>query len=186
MAGNLLFGFEAVAYFSSTKLDGKIATAGTSNDAHQQAISGTPDFDGSPPETGNWNVIDNIRDLTFSADAEAVDTTTRAEAAEGWDSQVFTTNRGQVSFTARWKPGDTAFDVLKNAWLARDFVSLMFLDQALGVNGAQGLVANWSVSFSINQPIKDLQTVDVTLNVAEYPEWVYANATGNAVQLTSP
>lgn len=157
----ILFGFNAAAYYHATLLD-----------AHKGA--GTADI---IDKFGTLVNFTNIMDLTGNFEAESVDTTTRAEAALGWSSEVFTTNNAKISFDMRWEPGSTAFDLLKGAWLARSFVCMAFLDQDKSVNGAQGIAANWSVSFSKNEPVKGLQTVGVQLAVAQYPDWITSNGT---------
>lgn len=176
---SILFGFNAKAYYydsgaasDHTDYQLKAAYTGGSAIAGSMAHSGT---------FADLFVFDNIMDLTCNFESESVDTTTRAEAGTGWSSEVFTTNKGTVSFEMRWLPGDTAFTIMQSAWLLRTTVGMVFLDQAKTVNGAQGIAANWSISFSLNQPVKGMQTANVQLSIAQYPDWVTSSGSAFTV-----
>jgi hypothetical protein len=144
-----LLGNAAKAYFSTTALTGSNTST---------VITGA-------------TLAENIMDLTLEVESEFVDATTRAEAGNGWRSEIPVLKNGRITFDARWKPGDTFFEELKDAWLTNTTITFAALDQARSVTGAQGLVANFSVSFSKTEPLMDIQKVSVTLSVASYPEW---------------
>lgn len=119
----------------------------------------------------NATLADNIMDLTLEVESEFVDATTRSEAANGWRSEIAVLKNGRITFDARWKPGDTFFEELKDAWLAGSTVTFAAMDDAKATTGSQGLIANFSVSFSKTEPLMDIQKISVTLSVASYPEW---------------
>lgn len=151
-----LLGKDAVAYWSSTELDGSNTTS----------VLGSADPAG------------NIMDLSLEVESEFVDATTRAEAAAGFKSEIAVIKGGRITFDARWQPGDNFFDALKTAWLDSTTITMIALDQDKTVDGAQGLAANFSVSFSKEEPLRDVQKVSVTLAIASYPEWYEVEAAG--------
>lgn len=144
-----LLGNAAKAYWSATALTG-------SNNATVMTSA---------------NLADNIMDLTLEVESEFVDSTTRAEAGNGWKSEIAVLKNGRITFDARWKPGDTFFEELKDAWLNGSTVTFAALDSAKATTGSQGLLANFSVSFSKTEPLMDIQKISVTLSVASYPSW---------------
>lgn len=149
-----LLGSDAKAYWSTTALTG----------ANTAAVLA------AATEAGN------IMDLTLEVESEFVDATTRSEAASGFSSEIAVLKGGRVTFDARWLPGDTFFEALKDAWLGNTTITLIALDQDKSVGGtpgpaAQGLAANFSVSFNKQEPLRDVQKVSVTLAIASFPEW---------------
>lgn len=146
---NYLLGRQAVAYYSSTALDGSNTTS---------VLSGATE-------------IGNIMDLSLQLDSEFVDATTRSEAAAGFKSQIAVINNGQLTFEARWLPGDTVFDALIDAWTNGTEFTMIALDQSKATSGAQGLAANFSVSISKTEALQDVQKASITLSISSYPVW---------------
>lgn len=144
-----LLGNAAKAYWSATALTG-------SNNATVMTSA---------------NLADNIMDLTLEVESEFVDATTRAEAGNGWRSEIAVLKNGRITFDARWKPGDTFFEELKDAWLGGTTIAFAALDDAKATTGSQGLLANFSVSFSKTEPLMDIQKISCTLSVASHPSW---------------
>jgi len=145
------FGKDAVLYYSASALSASTAAAAAS-----------------------WSEYDNVRDVTGNFSAETVDITTRATAKLGWAASAAVLNTGEISFNMP-QPAvgvtDTVFDAIRDAWLNKTEVTLAALTGATSVSGSQGLAANFSVSMSQNQPVKDVQSWDVTLTVSSFPEW---------------
>lgn len=146
---NYLLGSDAKAYWSATSLDG--ANTGT--------------VLASATEAGN------IMDLTLEVESEFVDATTRSEAAAGFASEIAVLKGGRITFDARWLPGDSMFEQLKDAWLNNTEFTMIALDQTKATSGAQGLAANFSVSFNKQEPLRDVQKISVTLAISSFPEW---------------
>jgi hypothetical protein len=153
-----LLGRQAVCYWSTTLLNGSNTATILSN-----AIIGHAGVDG---------VAGNIMDLSLNVDSDFVDSTTRAEAAQGFKSQTAVLKNGELTFDARWEPGDDFFDALVDVWLGNTTaIALIALDQAGGTSGAQGLAANFTVGFSKTEPLQDIQKISVTLGIYDNPEW---------------
>ena len=120
-----------------------------------------------------WVEYDNVRDVTGNFTAETVDVTTRATAKLGWSASAAVLNSGEISFNMPQAPlagGDTTFDAIRDAWLNKTEVAMCALNGPESA-GSQGLAANFSVSMAQNQPIKDVQSWDVTLTISTFPEW---------------
>jgi hypothetical protein len=150
MAATFILGRNAKLYYSTTLLDG----------TNQVAVL-TGAIEGS-----------NVIDLQMDVESEFVDVTTRAEASQGFASQVAVLKNGQITFEARWKPGDGFFDALIDVWEGTTAeIAIIALDQDKGTTGAQGLMANMTVGFSINQNLRDIQKVNITLGISSEPEW---------------
>lgn len=145
-----LLGSAASAYWSTTLLNG-------SNTA--TVLSG-------------GTLAGNIMDLTLNVGSDFVDGTTRAEAANGWASQIAVLKNAEITFDMRWVPGDGFFDALVDVWLGNTTeIAILALDQAKATVGAQGLAANFTVSIDKQEPLRDLQKASVTLGISSYPEW---------------
>ncbi len=144
-----LLGKDAVAYWSATALTG----SNTATVLSSAAAAG------------------NIMDLSLEVESDFVDATTRSEASSGFKSEIAVIKGGRITFEARWQPGDSFFEALKDAWLNDTTVTMIALDQAKATVGAQGLAANFSVSFSKEEPLRDIQKISVTLAIASFPEW---------------
>lgn len=144
-----LFGKDAVAYYSSAALDGSISAASAS-----------------------WVEYDNIRDVTGDFTATKVDVSTRATMKLGWEAESTVASKGQIKLNIPQKVvEDTTLTAIINAWKNKTTVAMMFMNQARTVSKAMGLAANFSVELSQGQPLKDVQTWDVTLSAESYPEF---------------
>lgn len=146
--GLFLFGKDGVLYTSATVLDGTNAT------------------------TVPWVEYDNVRDVTGDFASTVVDTTTRASAKKGWESEEAILKKGTVSFNMpQKKEADATFDKIRDAWLNETTVPFLSCNQAEDVVGAQGFAANMAVQMTEGMPLKDLQTWDVTLTASSGQEW---------------
>lgn len=144
-----MLGKDAALYFSDTSLNG----------TNTETVLGTA------------TEITNVMDLSVDMSADFVDITTRADAAAGFKTQAQTYKNASATFDAKWIPDDTAFTALMNAWLNNTTVAMFILDQKKTVVGAQGLVGNFFVSMSKEEPLTDIQKVSVTLTLASEGEW---------------
>lgn len=121
-------------------------------------------------DDATWEEYSNVVDLSGNFDADSIDATTRATADAGFSSEIFTTNRGEVTFGMHWLPGDTTFEAIKDAWLNKTFVAF-WVARSDKDEGTEGIAANWSVSMRLAQPVKGIQTWDVTMRVADTVSW---------------
>jgi len=143
------FGKDAKLYNSTAALDGTVTAA-----------------------TATWVEYDNVRDVTGNYSAETVDVTTRATAKLGWGASAAVLNTGEVTLNIpQPAAADTIFDAIISAWLNQTEITMLVLNGDKATSGKQGLAANFSVSMSQAQPIKDVQSWDITLTVSSYPEW---------------
>lgn len=163
MATNYLLGREAYAYYHASDL---------------WVLA-----DDSDAEYKSWlaaaTVVDNIMDLSFEIDSEFVDATTRGEAAQGFASEIAVLRNGRVTFDIRWKPGDTFTSTLLTAWQAGTEIPMAFMEQVYTKSNTDvsGLVANFSVSLSKTENLKDIQKASVTLAISSYPKWITVDNT---------
>ena len=147
---NFLLGRDARAYFSTTILDG-------TNEAATLTAA---------------TAANNIIDLSLDIGSEFVDSTTRAEASQGFASQIAVLRNGQITFEARWLPGDTFFDALIDVWDGTTAeIAFFALDQDKATVGSQGLVGNFTVGMAKTEPLRDVQKVNVTMSISSFPQW---------------
>lgn len=119
--------------------------------------------------------ITNVRDVTLNLSAGEADYTTRGNS--GWRATAPTLRECSVDFQMVWNPTDTAFDAIKEAFLNSTLISLAVLDQPDTVTGAEGPLADFSItSFTRNEALEDVLTVDVTAKVADWGEWYVQGA----------
>lgn len=134
-----------------------------------------PDFDSdsdSTPtdETTLSDEISNAMDVTANFEAAETDISTRAN--QGWAGTAPTLKSASIDFDMLWKPGDTAFDAIRIAFLAAKTVAVGAFDQAKTTAGAQGPVGTWAVTkFSKSEPLKEAQKVSITLKLSAYGDW---------------
>lgn len=132
-------------------------------------------YQGTAGETNpaNMTQVTNVRDVTLNLEAGEADVTTRGNS--GWRATTSTLREATVEFEMLWKPGDTVFEAIKDAFLASTNVSLAVLDQLRTVTGAQGPVGDWSITnFSRSEPLEEGQTVSVTAKLASFDSWYEA------------
>lgn len=144
-----LFGKDAVLYWSTVLLD-----------------------DSNTADSATWVEQDNIGDLTDTFTPTDVDITTRATAKLGWEATATVLKAGEIRFNMQVKHSDTFVTAIIDAFLNSTPIALMDLTAASTVEGAFGLASNFSVSWSAGKPVKGVQTMDVTLKVYSFPEWV--------------
>lgn len=149
-----LFGKNAVLYYSSV-------LKASSSDA----------------DSLTWVEQDNVSDLTDNFTPTEVDITTRATAKLGWEATAVVLKAGEITFNMQALHGNTFVDALWSAFLDSTEIAIMDLTDDEAVDGAFGLAANFSVAITLNKPVKGAQTMDVTLKVSSFPEWVEVEAT---------
>jgi TP901-1 family phage major tail protein len=115
--------------------------------------------------------MSNVRDVTLNLEAGEADITTRANS--GWRATAPTLRECTCEFEMVWKPGDTGFDAIKEAFLGGTTIELAILDQGKATTGAQGPKGSFSItSFSRNEALEEAITVSVTAKLAVFDEWV--------------
>ena len=131
--------------------------------------------------SGTWEEIGNVRDLTLNMEMGVADVTTRG--GNGWRQNVATLRDGTVTFQMVYDTADADFTALQTCFLAADAdareIKIAVLDGAIptpaGDPSAQGLVAFMNVTnFSEPQNLEEAVMVDVTLQPsynATAPAW---------------
>ena len=169
---SFILGYQGYLYIADNALDHRF-------------IGGTGTYDYNDV---TWSEIENVMDVDGNFESESVDTTTRSEAKTGWSSKINTTKSGTLNFTMRWQPGSSIFQQIQSAWLNTTEIALLDLDGELASGGstsAQGLCANFTVSFSQKKPVKGIVTVDVTAEVSSYPDWVYVQTGDGSLDVSA-
>lgn len=115
----------------------------------------------------------NIKDLKLNFQTDKADVSTRASG--GWKNEVNTVKSGTITFTMQWKPGDTLFNQLRDAFLNATEIFFAALDGPKATAGNQGPAGNWTVTnFSRSEGLNEAVTVDVELSPSSFTGWFTA------------
>lgn len=128
-------------------------------------------------DSGTWNEIGNVRDLTINMEMGVADVTTRG--GNGWRQNVATLRDGTVTFQMVYDTADADFTALQTAFLATTAaareIKIAAMDGDISTSGTQGLVAFMNVTnFSMPENLEEAVMVDVTLQPSynsTAPEW---------------
>ena len=113
----------------------------------------------------------NVRDVTLNLEAGEADVTTRSN--QGWRATAPTLRECTAEFEMLWKPGDTGFDAVKQAFLTAGTIRLAVLTGARDATGSEGPMGDFSITnFSRSEPLEEGVTVSVTAKLAVFEEWV--------------
>ena len=121
-----------------------------------------------------WTEIANVKDVTPSL--EATDIAVANRSASGWTEHIQGLKDGEVSFSVDWDTAAAGFSNLKDAFFDSSDLEMLILDGPETTSGQEGLRATMQVlSFTRNEPLEDVLTVDVTVkptpNSDANPEW---------------
>ena len=64
---------------------------------------------------------------------------------------------------------DLIYEALLKAWLTKKEIAAIDLDKPLGQAGAQGLVANWTVTFGQQKEVQGVVITNVTMKLSSFP-----------------
>ena len=113
----------------------------------------------------------NVKDVTLNLEAGEADVTTRSN--QGWRATAPTLRECTAEFEMLWKPGDTGFDAVKQAFLTAGTLRLAVLTGARDAAGSEGPMGDFSITnFSRSEPLEEGVTVSVTAKLAVFDEWV--------------
>ncbi len=119
-------------------------------------------FDAAGAANDTWTELANVKDLTLNLETGETDVTTRAN--NGWRATAATLKDGTIEFEMQWDPTDAGFTAIQNAYFNNVAIGIACMDGDIAVAGAQGLVADMSVTnFSRSEPLEEGMTVSVTL-----------------------
>lgn len=120
---------------------------------------------------GALTEVDVARDVTTNLESGEADVTSRANA--GYRGTAAALRDVGIEFEALWKPGDTSFDDIRDAWLAGTTLEFAILDQDRATSGAQGPKATFSIiNFTRTEALEDSMKATVTIKLATFTEWV--------------
>ena len=138
--------------------------------------SGTHDFN-----SVTWSEITNVGDTSLGGDPETADLTTRDSARSGFTSEVDVLERGQLTFTMSVKDlsSDANLESIVEAKINKTELSLLDLTKVISEAGAWGFVANWTINFSQNRPVKGGQIINVTAKLVSYSDYVETDTVGS-------
>lgn len=171
---NFQFGYEHYLYLG--------ATGGPPVDT-PQALTGRPS---ETVDYTNWSANEwaNIRTLNLGGNTNSINITTRDEARSGFSSEVDVTQTGQMTFEVRYKRlngatvQDPLFEVALKAWLGKLEFAACDFDQQITVLGTQGLIGNWTATFTNNKEVEGAVLSNMTLKLSSFPNWIRLTATG--------
>ena len=113
----------------------------------------------------------NVKDVTLNLEAGEADITTRAN--QGWRGTAPTLRECTAEFEMQWKPGDTCFEAIKNAFLSAGTVRLAVLTGPLATADSEGPFGDFSITnFSRSEPLEESVSVSVTAKLASFEEWI--------------
>ena len=116
--------------------------------------------------SGTWEEIGNVRDLSINMEMGVADVTTRG--GNGWRQNVATLRDGTVTFQMVYDTTDADFTALQTAFLATTAaareIKVAAMDGDIATSGSQGLIAFMNVTnFSMPENLEEAVMVDVTL-----------------------
>jgi len=117
-------------------------------------------------EAPNWSEVGNLRDVTRNQEKDEADATTRAN--NGWYAAVGTLKKGSIDAQLVVKrSADNHFEAFQDSFWDSTPLEILMLEGPIDEVGVTGLRATFEVmSFTENQPMGDIQTADVTLQIA--------------------
>jgi len=153
-------GFQCKAYYLSTT---RAAWAGS-------ATNGV--FVGAAP--GGLNEMTSVRNATVTIDNGEADVSTRG--SEGFELTAQALFKWSVDLEIPWDPTDASFAALFGAYLQRQSIPVVMLDDDKTTAGAQGPWADWAVmKFSRDENLDKEVIAQVTLKPTQSavpPQWV--------------
>lgn len=162
--------------------------------AEPQSLNTRPS-DTTPDVTFNtafWSLFDGVRDVEVGGTANTVDITTRDEARTGFSSEIDVTTSGTMTTEIRYRPTldnvstfgtdktGLGYEALLKTWRRRTTIAAMDLDKEITEVGAQGLVANWGVTFTNRKEVQGVVIATVTFRLVDYADWIVQTSAGTA------
>ena len=151
---NYKLGMNAVAYLAAALFDGNEDT---------------------DVESATLTALDQVRDVTLNLSAAQADVTTRGN--NGWRGKAGTLKEASVDFEIVAKAGDAGVEALRNAFLNNTEIGLVFLDDDIDTEDAEGPAGNWTVTgFSRGEALEDAVKYNVTVEFSTFQQWYVAPA----------
>lgn len=112
--------------------------------------------------SASWNEIGNVKDVTLTLEKAEADASTRGTS--GWRARKGTLKDATIEFTMVWDTADADFTNIQQNFLNNGTVEFAVCDGAINTNNTQGLRTTCDImTFTRNEPLEDVVTVNVTL-----------------------
>jgi predicted secreted protein len=152
MPANFILGKDGVVYISNTVLT-NTNSGSTLNSATQ---------------------FNNVQDVTLNLEKDLIEISSRENAA-GFKQKATGLKDATVTTKILWKPADTVFNTVRNAYLNDLEISAWMLSGLRNVTGVEGPAGNWLVrNFSRSEPLNEAMTADVELVPSSFTHWYQA------------
>jgi len=114
----------------------------------------------------NWSEVGNLRDVTVNRSKQKADATLREN--NGWAASVGTLKEGSIDGQLAVKrTADDHFTAFEDSYDNSTPVELLILNGPITESGVSGLRGTFEcMEFTENQPMGDIQTADITLEIA--------------------
>jgi len=115
--------------------------------------------------------ISNVKDLTLTLEAGEADVSTRANS--GWRATATTLKACTVEWEMQGKTTDTAFEVVRDAFLNGTTLELAVLTGTKAVADSEGPKGTFAITnFSRGEPLEEAISVSVTAKLQVFDEWI--------------
>lgn len=139
---------------------------------------------------GQWpdaNELAYVGDVTIGGNPVEVDTTTRQTIRTGFTSSTEIAQQGEITLSIQARlVTDDLMRTLAYARKERTQLALLALTEKKDVEGAWGNAGNFTINFSVSQPVQGIQTLDLTAKLANESYVVEVDATQNIIELAAP
>lgn len=120
-----------------------------------------------------WLEIATVRDVTLNLNANDIDDTSRT--TDGWRSRIAGLREWGLDFEMVYEPKDTAWGLVRVAFLNGTSLEVLVLDEDLQIDGAEGIRGTVFVTdFSREEPLEDVMANSTSMVGNGTPEWVIA------------
>lgn len=131
--------------------------------------------DASPPVLTSLVELSEARDVNFDPSVTEVDATTRANG--GYKSTAPGLKDLSIDFDMLYKPANTNYATIRDAYLAGVPISAACLTDAKDAENTEGPLGRWTVTkFTRAEGLDDTVKIQVTLKIFEFTEWVGSTA----------
>lgn len=119
--------------------------------------------------------LTQVRDVTLNLTKATADVSTRGN--NGWRATAATLKEASVDFEIVAKAGDAGVEAIRNAFMNNTEIPLVFVDDAIAIEDAEGPAGNWEVSqFNRTEALEDAVKYQVTVTFSSFQQWYVAPA----------
>jgi len=120
--------------------------------------------------------LNNVKEASIDCETGEADVSTRSGG--GWKATAATLRDLSAEIELVYKPGDTGYKALRDAWLNGSKICMALLTGAKEVAGSEGPHGNFSITkFSRGEPLEEGVSVKATLKLTKFIAWVDVQST---------